>query len=153
MITIKIITCSECPEGFVIRELEELHTDTVSQSWTHSENREAKRNHFKSLIKRFHSVGVFSVEDRDTPIAWCMQHPFGQPAHLHVTKNYRRKGFASLVLQHICKRIQDDGLVPEICTEWCNTPAKELMKKVGFEEYQQHKLLSISNNRSAASVF
>ena len=93
------------------------------------------------------------MEDRDTPIAWCMQHPFGQPTHLYVMKEYRRKGFASLVMQHMCKCIQDDGLVPEAGVEWCNTPAKELMIKLGFEEHQKYKVLSMSNNSSATSVF
>ena len=93
------------------------------------------------------------MKDQDTPIAWCMQHPFGQPAHLYIKEEYRRKGFASLVMQHMCKCIQDDGLVPHTGVEWRNTPAKELMKKLGFEEYQKWKVLSISNNSSATSVF
>ena len=134
--------------------MEEHHVDVVADYWTHSDNLEAKKNHFKSLIKRFHSVGVFRIEDDDTPIAWSLQHPFGQPAHLYVTEKYRRQGFASLVLEHMCKLTQEDGLMPETCVEWCNKTSKEFMKKAGFVEHNKHQqLFSISDNSSANSVF
>ena len=93
------------------------------------------------------------MEDDDTPIAWSMQHPFGQPAHLYVTETYRRHGFASLVLERMCKLIQEDGLVPETSVEWCNKPAMALMKKTGFVEHEEHKLMSITNDSSINYVF
>ena len=122
--------------------------------WPYSENLEARRNNFKSLIKRFHSVGVFTVADQDTPVAWCMQYPFGQLSHLYVTEKYRRQGFASLLIEHICKRIQDDGLIPEAAVEWRNTQCKELMEKNGFVQYEKHiKFISISNSIAGNTVF
>lgn len=147
--------CRDCPNGFVLRKLEEHHAEVISPFWTHSDSVEAKENYFKSLIKKFHSVGVFSVtQDQDTPIAWCLQHPFGQPGHLYVIEKYRKQGFASLVLEHLCKCIQEDGLVPEICCSWSNIAAKGLMKKLGFVEYEKHKILTISNNKNyIKSVF
>ena len=122
--------------------------------WPYSENLEARRNNFKSLIKRFNSVGVFTVADQDTPVAWCMQYPLGQLSHLYVTEKYRRQGFASLLIEHMCRRIQDDGLIPEAAVEWRNTQCKELMEKMGFVEYEKHiKFISISNRIAGNTVF
>ena len=110
----------------------------MAHYWPCSKNLEARRNHFKSLIKRFHSVGIFTEADPDTPVAWCMQYPIGHLAHLYVTENYRRQGLASLLVEHMGKHIQDDGLIPEAAVEWQNTQCKELMKKMGFVEYEKH---------------
>ena len=60
-------------------------------------------------------MGVFSQEDpEDKPIAWCLQYAIGQPGHLYVTEPYRRRGFATLLMRHICRRIQEDGLTPKV---------------------------------------
>ena len=50
--------------------------------------------------------------------------------------------------------MQDDGLIPEAAVEWCNTKAKELMKKTGFVEWdKQIKLFSVSNRIAGNTVF
>ena len=137
-----------------MKSLEEHHSEYVADYWPYSESLEARRNNFKSLIKRFHSVGIFTEADQDTPVAWCMQHNFGQLAHLYVTEKYRRQGLAQLLVEHIGKRIQDDGLIPEAVVEWRNTKAKELMKKLGFVEYKKHvKFFSMSNRIAGNTVF
>jgi GNAT superfamily N-acetyltransferase len=137
-----------------LKNLEEHHAEYVADYWPYSESLEARRNSFRSLIKRFHSVGIFTEADPDTPVAWCMQHNFGQLAHLYVTEKYRRQGLAKLLVEHIGKRIQDDGLIPEANVEWRNTKGKELMKKMGFVEHEKHmKFFSISNKIGGSTVF
>ena len=132
--------------------LEEDHSEIVAHYWPYSKNLEARRNHFKSLIKRFHSVGIFTEADPDTPVAWCMQYPIGHLAHLYVTEKYRRQGLASLLVEHMGKRIQDDGLIPEAAVEWQNTQCKELMRKMGFVEHEKHiNFFSISTNGISSS--
>ena len=137
-----------------MKSLEEHHSEYVADYWPYSESLEARRNNFRSLIKRFHSVGIFSEANPDTPVAWCMQHNFGQLAHLYVTEKYRRQGLAQLLVEHIGRLIQDDGLIPEAAVEWRNTKAKELMKKLGFVEHKkQMKFISMSNKIAGNTVF
>ncbi len=137
-----------------MKSLEEHHAEYVADYWPYSESLEARRNNFRCLIKRFHSVGIFTEADPDTPVAWCMQHNFGQLAHLYVTEKYRRQGLAKLLVEHIGKCIQDDGLIPEAAVEWRNTKAKELMKKLGFVEYKKFMIFfSMSNKITGKSVF
>ena len=104
-------TCFTCPSGFVLKILNEEHSEVVAPSWPAIDDLQAKQALFKVLIKCFHSVGLFSKEDPNTPIGWCMQYPTGQPAHLYVTEPYRRRGFATLIMKHMCKCIQEDGLI------------------------------------------
>ena len=137
-----------------MKSLEEHHSEYVADYWPYSESLETRRNNFRSLIRRFHSVGVFTEADQDTPVAWCMQYPFGQLAHLYVTEKYRRQGLAQFLVQHMIKHIQDDGLIPEAAVEWRNTQSKELMKKLGFVEYEKNiKLFSMSNRIAGKTVF
>ena len=137
-----------------MKSLEEHHAEYVADYWPYSESLEARRNNFRSLIKRFHSVGIFTEADPDTPVAWCMQHNFGQLAHLYVTEKYRRQGLAKLLVEHIGKLIQDDGLIPEAAVEWRNTKCKELMKGMGFVEHEKHiKFFSMSNRIAGNTVF
>ena len=118
----------------------------MSPYWPYTDDFQARQDFFKSLIERFHSVGLFTEEDEDTPVAWCMQHPFGQPAHLYVTQEYRRRGFASLLMGHMCKCIQAEGLMPEAAVEWNNNHGRKLMKKLGFVEHEMYKFLSAGSS-------
>ncbi len=137
-----------------MKRLEEHHAEYVADYWPYSESLETRRNNFRSLIKRFHSVGIFTEADPDTPVAWCMQYSFGQLAHLYVIEKYRRQGLAKLLVEHIGKCIQDDGLIPEANVVWGNTKGKELMKKLGFVEYEKHmKFFSMSNRIAGNTVF
>ena len=116
----------------MLKDLSEEHPEVVAPSWPAIDDLQAKQALFKILIKNFHSVGLFSQEDPNTPIGWCMQYPTGQPAHLYVTEPYRRKGFATLIMKHICRCIREDGLIPEVSVE--DRGVKDLMVKIGFVE-------------------
>lgn len=134
--------CRTCPEGFVLRSLEERHAEVVSAYWPYSNNVEAKQEFFKSLIKKFHSVGLFAQEDPNKPIAWSLQYPYGPPANLYVIEKYRRRGFASLLMEHMCKCIQTDGLVPWAGVEVSNDSGKELLRRMGFVELGKLRYLT-----------
>lgn len=114
------------------------HAKVVAPYWAPVDdltlNLRAKEAFFKTMIKCYHSVGVFSKEDpEDKPVAWCLQYTNGNPGHLYVTEPYRRRGFATLLMRHICICIQEDGLIPEVAVMDANV--KALMQKLGFIEY------------------
>ena len=130
-----LTTVRPCPEGFIVKCLEEQHAEVVAPTWSYTDNLQAKISYFKQFIKHLHSVGIFSKEDPDKPVAWCTQYVYGQPAHLYVTDEYRRRGFASLMMEHMCECIQADGLLPGIGVDLDNARGMELMKKMGFVKY------------------
>ena len=64
----------------------------------------------------------------------CMQnnYVYGQTAHLYVKEEFLRKGFASLMMRHMCECIEAKGLVPVVSVDPDNNGSLELMRKVGF---------------------
>ena len=127
-----------CPTGFKLRKLEEKHCQLIAPYWIGIDDLQVKQTFFKVLIKKFHSVGLFTEEDPNTPIAWCVQYPAGQPGHLYVTEPYWRRGFATLIMKHnvMCKCILEDGLIPRVVVQ--KQIAKDLMEKMGFVEMDKY---------------
>lgn len=124
-----------CLDGFVLSHLEERHAEVLAQSWPYFNNISARTHYFKNLLKQLNSVGIFSQEDPDTPIAWCVEYVYGQPANLFVKAEYRRRGFASLMMRHMCECIEAKGLVPVVSVDPDNHGSLELMRKLGFVKY------------------
>ena len=122
-----------CPAGFLLRKLSKDHADIVAPYWQAEVDIRAKQSLFRVLIKYFHSVGLFTTDEPNTPVAWCMQYPNGHLSHLYVTEPFRRKGFASLLILHMCKYIQEDGLLPEASV--LDPGVVDLFKKIGFIEH------------------
>ena len=131
--------CRTCPDGFVLKNLEEHHSDIAAPLWPHADSLPAKQSFFKLLIETYHSAGLFSQDEPDKPIAWCMQYPYGQPGNLYITEEYRRRGFASLLLEHMCKCIRADGLIPQVGVDDYNDGSKKLMQKFGFVEHAKFR--------------
>ena len=122
----------EYPVGYILKPLEEHHADFISRYWEWIFNDSDKIIFFKGLIKHFHSVGMFTSDNPDQPIAWCLQYGNARLAHLYVMEEYRRKGFASLLYQHICEKIMADGLFPEVVVDEHNRIGIDLVEKLGF---------------------
>lgn len=125
----------DSPDGFVLRRLEEHHAEDLVQAWPYFDNVQAKTDYFKNLIKYFSSAGIFSQKDPNTPIAWCAEYVYGQPAHLYVKEEFRRRGFATLMMNYICECIEAKGLVPVVAVDPDNNGGLELMRKLGFVKY------------------
>ena len=127
-----------CPDnGFVMKKLEERHAQLVAQSWHYSEDTLAKEGMFQQMIKNYHSAGIFVDGGPEEPIAWCMQYPYGPLAHLYVTEEYRKRGFASLLMKHVLKCVRDDGLLPQANVDKSNASGKRLMEKLGLVEHDK----------------
>lgn len=132
------MTFRECPSGYVLKSLEDYHAEFVSRYWDWIFEDLDKVVFFKGLIKNFHSIGLFTVDKPDQPIAWCLQYSNGRLAHLFVVEEYRRKGFASLIYQRVCKEILDDGLLPEVVVDELNNVGIDLVEKLGFIRSTDH---------------
>lgn len=102
---------------------------------------------FKGLIRNFHSVGIFTIDDTDEPIAWCLQYGNARLGHLFVLEEYRRRGFASLLYQHICKQILADGLLPEVVVDEHNDIGVVLVEKLGFLRAATHMGLMVKRTQ------
>ena len=122
----------ECPEGYILKPLKGDHAEFVSRYWEWIFDHSDKIKFFEGLINSFHSVGMFTIDNPDQPIAWCLQYSNARLAHLYVVEEHRRKGFASLLYQHICGEIIADGLLPEVVVDEHNSIGINLVEKLGF---------------------
>jgi ribosomal protein S18 acetylase RimI-like enzyme len=129
----------ECPEGYILKPLKSDHAEFVSRYWEWIFVDFAdKIKFFEGLINNFHSVGLFTTENPDQPIAWCLQYSNARLAHLYVMEEHRRKGFACLLYQYICEEIIADGLLPEVVVDEHNYIGINLVEKLGFSKSITH---------------
>jgi predicted GNAT family acetyltransferase len=128
-----------CPTGFKLMKLQEKHCELIAPYWMGIDDLQARQAFFKVLIKRFHSIGLFTEENPNTPIAWCLQYPAGRPGHLYVTEPYRRRGFATLIMKHMCRCMLEDGLIPQVAVR--EQIPKDMMEKIGFVEVDKYYIL------------
>ena len=123
--------------------MEEHHAKDLAQAWVYFDSVPAKTNYFQNLIKHLSSVGIFSQNNPDTPVAWCTEYVYGPTAHLYVKEEFRRKGFASLMMKRVCELIEAKGLVPVVSVDPHNNGSQELMRKLGFVKYGSSDYVAI----------
>lgn len=108
-------------------------------------NQSNKIKFFEGLINNFHSIGMFTINNPAQPIAWCLQYSNARLAHLYVMEEYRRKGFASLLYQHICGEIFAGDLLPAVVVDEHNDIGIDLVEKLGFVKSMTHTGLIVKN--------
>ena len=120
-----------------MRKLEDRHLEVVSTVWEYPVCG-GIIPFLTDLVKLYHSVGVFtrlpSGIISETPIGWCLQYPNGEVGSLYVVEEYRRKGLAKIMVQHMCKLVVEDGEIPFISAEKNNFKPISLFLNVGFVE-------------------
>ena len=131
--------CRTCPDGIILKKLEEHHADIVASVWPCSDNLSAKQSFFKLLINTYHNAGLFSQDKPDEPIGWCVQYSYGQPGHLYIAEKYRRRGLASLLLEYMCRCIRADGMIPQVNVDDYNDSSMKLMQRFGFVEHAKFR--------------
>ena len=126
-----------CPEGYALGKLEECHIKEVASRWKFSPPR-GKELFFTSMIKHYHSVGLFlmldSGEISESPIGWCLQYYYGALGNLFVHEDHRRKGLAKVLIRHMCTQVVNDGQIPYAFVEKENPLSISLFMSLGFVE-------------------
>lgn len=86
---------------------------------------------------------MFTCGDSDQPIAWCLQYSNARLGHVYVLEGYRKRGFASLLYQHMSEMIKADGLLPEVVVDEGNNIGINLVEKLGFIRFTKHIELTV----------
>ena len=90
-------------------------------------------------------MGMFTCDNSDQPIAWCIQYGNARLGHVYVLEEYRRRGFASLLYQHMSEKIKADGLLPEVVVDEGNNVGIDLVEKLGFVRSMKHTELAVKH--------
>lgn len=123
------------PENFEFKSLTLENGDKINSIWPH--RYEGSDKFIEYSIKYHISVGLF--DDDKNLVAWCLRYDNGSLAILQVDDKHLRKGFGSLVVKEISKRIAikcECDVISLVLHE--NLKSINLFKKLGFEELGGH---------------
>ena len=113
-----------------VKSLERRHAQQVYDNWPYKSS--ALPSEVADEISQLPSAGVF-LKDTDELVAWIMCHPPNGLSRLHTMEKYRRRGYASLVTQYLCKRFAQAGMVPFVNIVVENVASQNVFLSMGFK--------------------
>lgn len=123
------------PENFHIGELKEEHVEKINSLWPH--RFEGSESFILFTIKYHLNVGLF--DDKDNLVAWCLRYCNGALAILQTDSKYSRRGFGSLIVKYLSKKIADECKCDNIATiVHENEKSINLFSKLGFRKLGSH---------------
>lgn len=132
----------QTPKNFEFKSLSLENVEQINSVWPH--RYECSDKFLEYSIKYHISVGLYDGDKN--LVAWCLRYDNGSLAILQVDKKHLKKGFGSLVVKKISKKIAiecDSDLIALILHE--NLKSKNLFKKLGFEELGGHTWFGFKN--------
>lgn len=117
-----------CPNDLYIAKLEESHAATVNANWPYAD--EKSIYYIRNLITNKDTVGLFRKKD-SILLSWALT-TFCGIGMLHTPDEYRRKGYAALVMKQITNNLANLGRIPVLVTLRDNHAAKSLFTSMGF---------------------
>lgn len=121
------------PDGFRETELSERHLEAVIKAWPYTE----EMNQFASVEKWFkyhfsYFPSVCIETDDGRPVAWELQHEYGDIGVLHVEPEYRRNKLGSIVSRTLAKKLTKDGQLVFACVNEDNEPSIAFHENNGY---------------------
>ena len=115
-----------------VKSLERHHADIVHSHWP-AFNRTSSVEDVADEIDQLPSAGVF-LKETDELVCWINCHLGFGMARLFTLEPYRRRGYATLAIRYMSKRMAQCGFVPFIAGLVGNDVSKHLFKSLaGFE--------------------
>lgn len=94
------------PVGMVLKPLNLSHVTQIHQDYPYKDYHPEFL--FENLIRYNLSIGLF-IELTDELIGWCLRYPNGMISQLQVEENYRRMGYAEVLVKAMAKKIAEVG--------------------------------------------
>ena len=127
-----------------VKSLETCHAQTVYDHWPYKHSTTVKD--VVDEIEQLPSAGVF-LKENDELVSWMMSHPPTGMSRLHTMEQHRRRGYAALVTQYLCKRVAQSGYVPFVNINSDNDASYKFFKFMGFQRDRSgHILVSLPAN-------
>ncbi len=123
-----------CPDGFVLGSLKPHHTPLVLEHWTHFNAWPKERHYFEVLISNFVSRALYSVDDLDSPVAWCLQYGYGSMGGLFSIEKFRNKNLGTFVTLEMSKAVAAQGFTPWSILRLRDTTMRKMTAKLGGYE-------------------
>ena len=126
----------------MLGKLEPQHLDHVVSQWYQDMKDQCRyqqcyMKYFDHMIRHCESAAIFRADELVKPVAWGMQYPYGLMGHGFTHKDYRSRGFQSLVMKRLVEEIKANGDLPEVNTLGDHST----LRKLGFIYMYQTTLL------------
>ena len=92
-------------------------------------------------IDRQPSAGLF-LKENDELVSWIMAHPPNGMSRLFTVPAHRRKGYASLVIVYMTKRMAQSGYIPFGNIRTDNIPSMTLFESLGFQKLRRRQMIN-----------
>ncbi|XP_028173095.1 uncharacterized protein LOC114362040 isoform X3 [Ostrinia furnacalis] len=117
------------PDGIQFKSVLEKDIDMVDSKWII--RYDGSKSLFRLLVKADLSYGLYKD---NILISWIFISEVGNMAHLHTPEEYRRKGYAILLLKLLCNKFLEEKRDLFGYCESRNVKALNLYEKLGFEK-------------------
>ncbi|KAM4591252.1 glycine N-acyltransferase-like protein 3 [Odontesthes bonariensis] len=114
-----------------ISSLNLSHVDLVNKTWKFGGNEQGYRN-IKNLISNFPSCCI--VDAQGQPVAWMLVYDYCAMGILYTEPEHRRKGYASVLVSTMAKKLHAEGYPLYCFIEEDNMVSYKLFKNMGFTE-------------------
>ncbi|CAG7828404.1 unnamed protein product [Allacma fusca] len=104
----------------------------VTDSWKFSGPGTLDR--MEDCIKTIGSAGLYVHDENKGNIlaSWAIVLHGGTINALHTHDDYRRRGYAKIVMETVSRYAADDGLIPNVQINLENPASKALMEQIGY---------------------
>ena len=130
------------PEDIYVKSLEHCHAQIVYDHWSYRKTTSVEI--IAEDINTLPSAGVF-LKTTNELVSWMTYLPTNGMSMLHTLEMYRRKGYASLVIRYLSKRIAQAGLIPTANVLVENDASLELFKSNGYQFLQPWHIYHLSH--------
>ena len=95
-------------------------------------------------INSLPSAGVF-LKATNELVCWITYYPTNGMSRLHTLDQHRRKGYASLVIRYLSKRVAQAGFVPTANVGLGNEASFRVFESIGFQILQPWHIYFLSH--------
>ena len=121
------------PNEIYVKTLEHFHAQIVYDHW------EVRKSTSVDIlieeIKTFPTSGVF-LKATNELVSWMMYFPTNGMSRLHTLETHRGKGYGSLAVRYLSKRVAQSGYLPTANVNIGNEASLNLFRSIGFQLLQ-----------------
>ncbi|KAG9335855.1 hypothetical protein JZ751_003612 [Albula glossodonta] len=112
------------------------HAELINSTWKYGGDR-SSFNSVLSYISNYPSLCVLGEEGR--PVSWLLLYQHSALGLLYTLPEYRRRGYARLLVTTMARRLLDDGRPVYCFVEEGNTLSYRLFTSLGFHHKSDHR--------------
>ena len=131
----------QVPTNTYIKNLEQCHAQTVYDFWPY--RAQSSVEWVADEIQRLPSAGLF-LKENDQLVSWVISAFPDSLGKLHTLEQYRRRGYAKLVVEYLSKHLAMAGYRPFANILVANEASKRTFESIGYQFHSQGHITLVS---------